>query len=154
MGVAPWRQRRFEAEVFIAYIVPANEAFDPIHHDDLAVITEVDLEARQPAAPGCERLDLHAAVAELVDVTRRQRVAADAVVEHMDRDAFYGFLQQQPLQAATEIIVVDDKKLHEHHLPGAFDGLEDCAKRFIAVDQQLHFVVCQARHASQLRHRA
>ena len=63
MGIAPRSQRRFFAQVFVTDVVPTNKAGDAIHHYDLAVVAEVDLEAIEPAATGGERLDLHPGVA-------------------------------------------------------------------------------------------
>jgi hypothetical protein len=61
MGIAPWRQRRLLAHVFIADVVPADKAEHTVDHDDLAVVAEIDLEAVEPAAAGGEGLDLDAA---------------------------------------------------------------------------------------------
>jgi hypothetical protein len=40
-----------------------------------------------------------------------QGVAADAVVEQINRHAFGSFLQQQIAQALSEAVVMDDEKL-------------------------------------------
>src|ERR1700712_3476129 len=92
----------------------ADEPRDAVHYNDLAVITEVDLKAVQPAAACGERFDLHTASPQLVDVAGRKRVTADTVIQHEDFHALGGFLQQQRLQPASEVVVVNDEKLHEH----------------------------------------
>lgn len=82
--------------------MPADKPGDAIHHHDLAVVAEVDLEAIEPAAAGGERLDLHPGVAQRLCIVRGQGVAADAVVEHVDGDALGGFFLQQGMQLPTE----------------------------------------------------
>ncbi|MNP87339.1 hypothetical protein D3C76_1881710 [compost metagenome] len=49
---------------------------------------------------------------------------------------------------------MDDEKLHQHHVPGFFDGGEDGIECRLAIDQQLHLVVGQAGHAPELGHGA
>jgi len=49
---------------------------------------------------------------------------------------------------------MDDKELHQHHVPGFFDGGEDGIERGFSIDQQLHLVVRQAGHAPKLGHGA
>ena len=47
---------------------------------------------------------------------------------------------------------MDDEKLDQHCFFGLADGVENGVEGGLAIDQQAHFVVRQARHASQLRH--
>ncbi|MNO42570.1 hypothetical protein D3C76_327630 [compost metagenome] len=51
-------------EVLIAHVVPADETEQAIHHHDLAVVTEVHLEAVEPATTGCEGMNLYTTVAQ------------------------------------------------------------------------------------------
>ena len=95
MGIAPRCQRRFFAHVFVADVVPADEAQNAVDDHDLAVVAEVDLEAVEPAAAGGEGFDLDAGIAQRLHVAVGQGVAADAVVQQVNRHAFGGFFQQQ-----------------------------------------------------------
>ena len=97
MGIAPWRQRRVFTQVFIAYVVPTDKPGDAVYHYDLAMVTEVDLEAIEPATAGSERLDLHASVTQRLHITMGQGVTADAVVQHVNGYALSGFFLQQGL---------------------------------------------------------
>ena len=154
MGIAPWRQRRFFTQVFIAYVMPADKTGDAVHHDDLAMVTEVDLEAIEPATAGGECLDLHACVTQRLHITMGQGVAADAVVQDVNGHALSGFFLQQGLQLAAQFIIVNDEKLEQHGGLCVTNSLEDRAEGGIAIDQQAHFIVGQARHTAQLGHGA
>ncbi|MNS92000.1 hypothetical protein D3C72_1261140 [compost metagenome] len=81
-------------------------------------------------------------------------MAADSVIQQIDRYAFGGFLQQQSLQALAEAVVVDDEKLDQHGLFRLADGIENGLERRLAVDQQPHLVIGQAGHVSELGHRS
>ncbi|MNR56508.1 hypothetical protein D3C85_1770970 [compost metagenome] len=81
-----------------------------------------------------------------------QGVAADSIVEQVNRDAFGGFFQQQFVQALTEAIVVKDKKLNQHGFFCLVDGIENRIEGCPAVNQQPHLVVGQTRHMPELRH--
>ena len=98
MGIAPRRQGRFLAHVFVADVVPADEAQHPVHDHDLAVVAKVDLKAIKPAAAGREGFDLDASLAQRLHIAVGQGVTADPVVQQVNRHAFGGFLQQQVLQ--------------------------------------------------------
>src|SRR5207253_3600237 len=123
-----------------------------IDHDNFAVIAKVDLEAIEPAAACGKGFDLYAGLAHWLNVAVRQGVAADTVVEHVNGYAFGSFLHQQGLQAATEVVVVDDKKLDQYSLAGVTDGIENRRKSGFAIDQQAHLVIGKAGHVSQFRH--
>ncbi|MNF85125.1 hypothetical protein D3C84_675110 [compost metagenome] len=125
MGIAPRRQGWFLPHVLIPHVVPAHEAEHAVDHHNLAVITEVDLEAIEPAAAGGEGFDLDTAVAQRLYIAVGQGVAADSIVEQVNRDAFGGFFQQQFVQALTEAIVVKDKKLNQHGFFCLVDGIEN-----------------------------
>jgi len=116
------------------------------------VVAEVDLEAVEPATAGGKGFDFDAGIAQWLHVTVRQGMAADAVVQQINRHAFGGFLQQQGLQALPEAIVVDDEKLNQYRFLRVADGFKYGVEGGLAIDQQTHFVVRQARHPSQFRH--
>ena len=59
----------------------ANEAQHAVHHDDLAMVAEVDLKAIEPAATRRESFDLDTGIAQRLHITVGQGVAADAVVQ-------------------------------------------------------------------------
>ncbi|MNP37926.1 hypothetical protein D3C76_1314030 [compost metagenome] len=68
MGIAPGRQPRVTTQVFVADVMPADKTLQPVDHDDLAMVAEVDLEAIEPATASCERLDLYSAIAQYLAV--------------------------------------------------------------------------------------
>ena len=154
MGIAPRRQWRFFAQVFIADVMPADKPGNTVHHHDFAMVAEVDLETVEPAAASGECLDLHAGVTQRLHIAMGQGVAADPVVEHVNSHALCGFFFQQSMQLAAEFVVVNDEELEQHGGLGVADGVEDRAEGGVAVDQQAYFVISQARHAPQLGHGA
>ncbi|MNT39079.1 hypothetical protein D3C72_1752980 [compost metagenome] len=81
-------------------------------------------------------------------------MATDSVVQQINRHAFGSFLEQQLLQALAEAIIVDDEELYQYGLFRLIDGFENGVEGCLAVDQQAHLVVGQARHMAQLRHRS
>lgn len=48
---------------------------------------------------------------------------------------------------------MNDEELEQHGGFGAANRLEDRAEGGVTIDQQTHFIIRQARHAAQLRHR-
>ncbi len=124
VSIAPGRQRRLLAQVFDADVVPADEAAQAIDDHYLAMVAEVHLEAIDHPAAGAERMHLHAALAQLVDIAARQRVATDAVVQQEHVDAIRRALQQQLRQALAEGVVADDEELHQHDFLCRRDGFE------------------------------
>lgn len=68
VGVAPRRQRRMLAQVFGADVVAAHVGALAVHHHQLAVVAEVELEAVDDAGMGGERPHHHAAGFELPHV--------------------------------------------------------------------------------------
>ncbi|MNY39330.1 hypothetical protein D3C86_1740100 [compost metagenome] len=80
-------------------------------------------------------------------------MAANTVVEQVDRHALRGFLQKQRLQASAQMVVMNDEELNQYRFACVTDGLEDRLEGGLAIDQQAQLIVGQARHASQLGHR-
>lgn len=154
MGVAPRCQRRLFAQVFIADVVPADKAGNAVHHHDFAMVAKVDLETVEPAAAGGERLDLYPGVAQRLHITVGQGVAADAVVEHVNVYTFGSFFLQQCMQLSAKLVVMNDEKLEQHRSFGIANGVENRAESGLTIDQQTHFIIGQARHASQFGHGA
>ncbi|MND84400.1 hypothetical protein D3C80_762910 [compost metagenome] len=116
------------------------------------MVAEVDLEAVEPTTARGEGADVHTTVAQLLTVAGGQGVAADPVVQHIDVYPFGGFLQQQGLQGAPQLVVMDDEELHQHRVTCLLDGGKDRVESCLAVDQQAHLVVRQTRHPSQPGH--
>lgn len=58
------------------------------------------------------------------------------------------------MQTLAEAVVVDDEELDQHCFLRVADGFENRFEGGRAVDQQAHFIVRQARHAPQFRHRS
>ena len=83
-----------------------------------------------------------------------QGVAADAVVQHMNGHALRGLFLQQGVQLPAKFVVMNDEKLEQHSGLGVADGVENRAESGIPIDQQLHLVIGQARHAAQFGHGA
>ncbi|MNJ58404.1 hypothetical protein D3C77_540370 [compost metagenome] len=73
-------------------------------------------------------------------------MAADPVIQHINLHPFGGLLQQQSLQGASELVVMDDEELHQHGVTRSLNGGEDGVEGRLAVDQQTHLVVRQAGH--------
>jgi len=130
--IAPRRERRLVAKVFVARVQAPDEAAYAVHDHHLAVVAEVELEAISPAARG-EAVDLDAAVAQGVHIRVGQCVASYAVVEQAHLHACRGALQQRIAQASPQGVVVDDEKLHEHVTLGSRDGGEHRFERGRAV---------------------
>ena len=83
----------------------ADKAGQAIDHHHLAVIAEIHLEPVEPAAAGGKGLHPHTALAQDISVAVGQGMAADAVIQQVDLDAFGGLFQQQALQATPEPVV-------------------------------------------------
>ena len=60
MGVAPMAQTGVLAQVFVAHVVAADKGHPAVHHHDLAVVAEVELEPVAPAQGGVEIRDMGA----------------------------------------------------------------------------------------------
>src|SRR5690606_16720662 len=98
---------RLAAAVFIAGVEASDETAPAIHHQDLAVVAEVDLQAVAPGPRG-EGMHRNTTRAQCRDVRARQVVAADAVIEDAYAHAGGGPLQQHALQLAPGGVVMDD----------------------------------------------
>ncbi|MND92220.1 hypothetical protein D3C80_843720 [compost metagenome] len=129
-----------------------NESCHAIDNHDLAVVAEIDLEAVEPPSASSECPYMHTRLPKGFAVMVGQCVAADPVVKHIDLNALRRFFQEQALQLSTDHIVMNDEKLDEDSISRLTDGLEDGIKGRLAIDQQVHFVVGQAGHATQLGH--
>src|SRR5690606_41679313 len=71
---------RRSADLLVADIEPAEKGLLAVDHHDLAMVAEVDLEARPPMAVGPEVVVGDTSGPELLEVGLRQLVRADLVV--------------------------------------------------------------------------
>src|SRR5690606_6002868 len=112
------------AEVFITDIDAADDREAAIHHRDLAMIAEVDLEAVAPALGGVERADIDAGFGQGADIGARQLEAADLVVEEVDLDAGARLGLQSLAQALADTVVAHDVVLEQDVFLRLFDRVE------------------------------
>ena len=140
MRVPPGADLRVEAEVFVAHIVPADEADAPVHDHDLAVVAEVDLETVGWSFRGVERGDLHPGGAQLGAVAA-QPAAPDFVEKHHAPHPGPRPLDERVAQPAPESVLVDDVELHEHVFLRGGDAGEDGGEGGLAVDEEFGAVV-------------
>ena len=152
--VAPRRKPRIAAEILDAHVMPADERALAVHHDDLPMIAEVDLEAVHELARGRERMRLDAARAQRVHVAMRQVEAADAVVEEVHAHARLGLLDERVLEHVAECVGAHDEELHDDIAFGRGDRFEDRGEGGVAVDEHARRVAAQERHAGQPLQRA
>jgi len=133
--IAPVADLRIAAEIFVADVQAADPRGTAVHHDDLPVIAEVDLETIGAAADAVKRPHLDPSRAHPRDTTPRQVVAPDLVVENVDAHAGACAVEKTLLQRASDPIVAHDVELDQHIVARAFDPGEDRRERRFAVGE-------------------
>ena len=105
MSIAPWRQLFVMAQVFIANVDAARPRYLAIHHHNLAVITEVDLEPIAKTLRRVESGNLHATIAKTLQVCQRKLLAANFVVKKINPDTLVRFFYQAFLDASAQVVI-------------------------------------------------
>ena len=141
--VAPLPDARVAPEVFVADVEAADPGAPAVHHHDLAVVAEVQVQPVDAAADG--RLHRDAGGPQPVDVGARQAVAADLVVQQVHPHAGGGALQQPRAQFPAHAVVAQDVELDQHVVAGRGDALEDRPEGGSTVDQQRGAVAVRER---------
>ena len=124
MGVAPVANTRMRTEVFLADIVATDPGTVAVHHQDLAVVAEVELEAVAAPLCGIEGGDLYPHPSQLPAQARAVKVAAaNLVVEDVNADPCAGAIGEQPTQALPQAVVADDIGFQQDIVLGGGDAL-------------------------------
>ena len=138
--VPPVPELRVPAHVLIPHVVASDPDLAPVHHHDLPVVAEVDLEPVARPLSGVEVEHLGPGVAKLLLVLLRQILAAHLVVQEVDAHSFPGLCQQVLLHLGTQLVVLHDEELEQDVVARPVYSLEDAGKRRLAVDQKLGLV--------------
>lgn len=149
VGVAPGAEALAFAEVFVADIQSAHEGLAAVDDDDLAVVAEVQLQARPPVAVGAEGAGLDAGVLHLAQVGFGEFVGTELVEEEVDAHAFAGLLDEGVLESGADPVAFDDEEIDEDVAVGLLDGAEEGVEGGLAVDEDLDLVAVDLREATQ-----
>ena len=129
------------ADVFITHVVAADERFDPVDDDDLAMVSKVDPQRIAPPGRGLERGHFRAGVAEILEVFFRQTVTPQGVVKDIDPHPCGRFGHQSVFDTLAQFIGTEDVELKQDVLLSPLNALDDGIEGRLSVDEQIDVVL-------------
>ena len=140
MGVPPAAEALVAAEIFVAHVQPADERRLAVAHHDLAVVAEIELQARPPVTVDSKGLALDSRRLHRLEIAPRQLVRADLVEQEIHLHPGLRPLDERFLEAGAERVVFHDEKVHAQIALRLADHFENPLEGDIPVDQQFQLV--------------
>ena len=149
VGVPPGADARVLAQILFAHIQPSKKGLSPVDHHDLAVVAEVQLKARPPAAVCPKGIVSHASLPEFLQEASRQLDGAHFIEQEIHPHSGPRAFDQRLLEPVAHPVVFHHVKVHQHILPSTADGIETRLVGLLPVDQQLQLIAPRERQSAE-----
>ena len=126
-----------------------DEGVFAVNDDNLAVIAEVELQARPPAPGASKGMALYPGLLKFLNILVRQLVGPELVEEKVNAHPGLRSFDECFFKAGAHLVALDDIEVDQDIVFRFRKGLEDALEDFVAVDEEVGVVATGDRHSAE-----